>query len=182
MNRLIPLAASAALLLACDPPTYDPGVVAEEGLPAIRISFPNPGLADSTREEMPVCPDFNVVVQQENFEFSHENYDGDPISGEGHWHLHVDDAALATPVSAVADPFASAPTLEPGPHTLYAVLVQNNHLRLPESMVDPDTPQDVHAVEIIVVPFMDDEGEPTGCVGGGGGGGGYSMDTGDTGS
>ncbi|MCP4806646.1 MAG: hypothetical protein GY913_29200 [Proteobacteria bacterium] len=178
MTRFVPLGAAAFLLVACDPPPYEEPVAADDGFPSIRINFPNPGLADSDREDMPVCPTFNVVVVHNNFDFSHENYDGDPVSGEGHWHLHIDDPALASPLSAVADPFAAVPrALEPGQHTLYAVLVQNNHLRLPESMVDPETPQDVHAVEIlVVVPEMDEDGNSN-CVGGGSTGG-YPMDTG----
>ncbi len=127
--------------------------------------------------DMPVCPMFNVVVDVENFELSHDHYDGDPVEGEGHWHLYVDDPTLAAAQAAVADPYASpAEALEPGFHTVYVQLVQNNHLPLPESFVDPDAPQNVHAVEIMVSDDM------MTCVGGGNGGAGYGTDTGDTGN
>ena len=164
----------SALLLACAPPDYTPPVADEDPVyPTIKILFPNPGLADMATDELLVCPMFNVVVDVENFTLSHENYDGDPVEGEGHWHLYVDDATLSQAQAAVADPYASpAAALEPGFHTLYAQLVQNNHLPLPDSQVDQDLPQNVHAVEIMVSDDM------MNCVGGGNGGGGYGGDTG----
>ena len=175
MRRLTVLAPLVGLLVACDPPPFDPNAGEEEVFPSIRITFPNPGLANSSRDEMVMCPTFTVVVEHENFEFSHDHYDGDPIEGEGHWHLHVDDPNLETADNAMADPYSGLPNpLEDGNHTIYAVLVQNNHLRLPDAMVDPTTPQDVHAVEITVSDEM-------GCIGGGNTMMGYG-DTGDSGA
>ncbi len=163
-------------LLACAPPDYQPPTAeVQASFPSIRILFPNPALTASSADELLICPMFTVVVEVDNFELSHEHYGEDPVDGEGHWHLYVDDPDLDEPQAAVADPYASpSAALAPGFHSVYVQLVQNNHLPLPDSAVDPDNASNVHAVEIMVTDDM------MNCVGGGNGGGGY--DTGnDTG-
>lgn len=176
-------AASSLALVACAPPPVpldtDTGTAAVEPAdtrPSIRILFPNPAildtdaLCDGVDGPCPVvCPTFTVVVDVDNLDLSHEHYGLDPVEGEGHWHLHLDDPEFTGAAhSAVADPWATVvDPIEEGFHTIGGLVVQNNHFQLEEEQRGKD--RAVVEIEVrdlphcLMVPFGD---------------GNYSADTG----
>ena len=89
-----------AIAAACAPPAYETGASASDGYPAIKILFPNPSLAGEDDADAPVCSTFTVVVDVDNWELSTEGHGGDPVDGEGHWHLYIDDPQLTTATAA----------------------------------------------------------------------------------
>jgi hypothetical protein len=136
-------------VLACAPPDY---VGPEEALPSITILFPNPDYFSDVEDGRDVCPDFQVVVAIENFEF--QDPGGDDVAGEGHWHLHIDDPNLEAYVQVGDGEALDLETpLSPGPHTLYAALRQNKHGPLPDDMVENGS--DVSLSEIVVADSED---------------------------
>ena len=156
-------------LLACAPPPLPEETANPDADQAsIRILFPNPLYLDAERlcedivGDCPVmCPTFAVVVDVDNFVLDPDHYGDDPIFGEGHWHLHVDDPEFtAAARAAETQPWATLTSpLEEGFHVIGALLVQNNHFPLAAE----DRGEDRTVVEIEVrdtyyclsVPFGD---------------------------
>ena len=184
-----PFATLVALssLIACAPPDLpDPVVDTAEDTgtitpadtrPSIRVLFPNPNFLDEdelckdvTGPCPVVCPSFTVVVDVDNLEMSHENYGGDPVEGEGHWHLHLDDPEFAgAATAAVADPWATfIDPVSEGFHTVGALVVENNHFQLSEELQGRDRAQ--VEIEVRDVPH---------CLMAPFGDGNYSTDTGE---
>lgn len=155
-------------LLGCPPPEYVPPSaddtgVQEVGLPSIKILFPNPGLG--VDKSQPVCPNFTVVVEIDNFTLDPEAFSTDDVERFGHWHLHIDDPDLAMYVAVAGEPWVGFPgPAEEGPHTLYATLVGNSHRPLPDNLKGED-------VALSEINVQDVEG----CLGGGEPGEGYDS-------
>jgi len=152
LRPLFPLVLAG--LIACAPPPLpeDTGPSAQpaDTRPSIRILFPNPfyldeeALCDGIAGPCPVvCPSFTVVVDVDNLDLSHENYGGEPVAGEGHWHLHLDDPEFTgAAVAAVADPWATfVDPVSEGFHTIGALVVENNHFQLDEEQQGQDRAQ-----------------------------------------
>lgn len=134
-------------VLACAPPDY---VGPEEALPSITILFPNPDFFSEADEGRPICPQFQVVVQVENFEL--EDPSSDDVLGQGHWHLYLDDPDLVNYLVVGDDAVVDLPSpLTEGNHTLYAALRENSHGPLPEEQ----TGEDVSLSEITVADTED---------------------------
>lgn len=141
-------------VLACAPPDY---VGPEEALPSITILFPNPDFFSEVEEGRPICPDFQVVVQVENFEL--EDPSSEDVLGQGHWHLYLDDPDLVNYLVVGDDAVVDLPSpLTPGNHTLYAALRENSHGPLPEALAG----EDVSLSEITVADSEDCIGNQAG--------------------
>ena len=130
---------SAALLFglsACAPPPVSPG---------IELVFP------FSDDSLVYCTEFLVLVDIDQLLLSAENYDGDVVPGEGHWHLKIDDALYATSTNA----WLAVEGVEEGLRSLRVSLQGNDHADLE---VNGELFEDI--VEITV--GADDDG---GCVG-----------------
>lgn len=66
---------------------------------------------------------FNLRLQTENFIFTPQNVDGDPIPGEGHAHLYIDDAKIAR----IYGEWHHLETTPEGAETLTVALYANDH-------------------------------------------------------
>lgn len=131
-------------VFACAPPEY---VGPEALVPTITLLFPNPDHFSDSEKGRDICPDFQVVVQVENFVL--EDPGTVDVEGQGHWHLYIDDPDLLSYVAVGDGEVLDLPNpLEPGPYTLYAALRQNTHGPLPDEMVDNGS--DVSLSEIVV--------------------------------
>ena len=116
--------------------TYQPAspllpitAAANAGTPSIQILSPAPG---ST-----VSGDFTVKVAMTNFTVSGALFGKADLAGYGHWHLNVDSTTagmmgMATMLGmSGSDTFqASTKGLSVGPHTFFALLVDNQHAPL----------------------------------------------------
>jgi len=133
-------------------PAVDSGVAAADVLPSIRFVFPTSDLG------APVCPDFLVAVDIDNFEVLPPDPDADPIDGRGHWHLDDD---ITGDYFAVTDAFLDVTADLDGQasrnYRLTASLVNLNHT--PVSL--EAFPDSVHTVEFEVADSPD-------CLGDGG--------------
>ena len=126
-----------ALLLAgwgCAPPTISP---------SIELLFP------TSTEDVEYCSDLFVVVDVDSLAISTANYDGDPVAGEGHWHLYIDGELIKT----VVDSWTFATDIEDGLRSLVVSLHENDH-----ALIEIDGVSFQDTVEIQVA-----DGE--GCVG-----------------
>lgn len=146
-------------LAACEPPPYDASEADDTGSlsPSIRVLFPE----SSTSARY--CATFMVAVDVDNFVLSEEHYGGDPVEGEGHWHLLDGNDVVQPTFEEYAFIPAEAP-LADGDHVLKAQLVGNNH--------QPFSPDIYYQVEITVLDGVDPESGEM-CVGGGAGMSGY---------
>lgn len=104
----------------------------EKGTPSIRIVSPKPG---ST-----VRGDFDLTVQPKNFEFSCDLYGKKDVAGYGHWHANVDSTtkgmmgmATMLGMSCQRTFHVSLAGIEPGPHTFFAILEDNQHAPTPKA-------------------------------------------------
>jgi hypothetical protein len=102
---------------------------ANPGTPSIQILSPKPG---ST-----VSGDFVVKVAITNFTVSNALFGKPNLTGYGHWHLNVDSTTagmmgMATMLGMSGTDMLQASTkgLSPGPHTFFALLVDNQHAPL----------------------------------------------------
>lgn len=66
---------------------------------------------------------FNLRLQTENFIFTPQNVDGDPIPGEGHAHLYIDDVKIAR----IYGEWHHLESLPEGAKTLTVALYANDH-------------------------------------------------------
>ena len=124
-------------------------------MPTITILFPNPDHFSVDEKGRDICPDFQMVVQVEDFVL--EEPSTEDVDGRGHWHLYVDDPDLENYLGVGDAEVIDMPApLTPGPHTLYAALRQNTHGPLPEDMVENGS--DVSLSEIVV-------GDSEDCIG-----------------
>jgi ribosomal protein L24E len=103
-----------------------------EGKPSIRIVSPKPG---ST-----VHGSFDMIVQPTNFEFSCALYGKPNVAGYGHWHANVDSTtkgmmgmATMLGMSCQRAFHVSLAGIEPGPHTFFAILEDNQHAPTPKA-------------------------------------------------
>lgn len=103
--------------------------VATTGTPTISIVSPAPGTE--------VSGDFTVTVAVTDFTFSEDLCGKANLDGYGHWHLNVDSTTgpmmgMMTMLGmSGSDTFnASTEGLPPGPHTFFAIVVDNQHAPL----------------------------------------------------
>lgn len=137
------------LALACAPPEY---VGPEPVVPTITILFPNPDYFSDSERNRPICPDFQIVVEVDNFELAGASTED--VDGQGHWHLYIDDPALENYLAVGDGEVIDMPDpLSAGNHTLYAALRQNTHGPLPEDMVENES--DLGLSEITVADSED---------------------------
>ena len=119
----IRLVASTALLIGCGTPPPPDATADTE--PAIRFVFPTSELAQ------PVCPDFLVAVDIDNFDLVDPNGDATAVDGRGHWHLDDD---ITGDYLVVEEPFVDATADLDGEssrnYRLTAALVNINHTPL----------------------------------------------------
>lgn len=66
---------------------------------------------------------FNLRLETENFIFTPQNVDGDPIAGEGHAHLYIDDVKIAR----IYGEWHHLESLPDGAETLTVALYANDH-------------------------------------------------------
>ena len=111
------------------------------GTPAIKILSPAPGSS--------VSGDFTVTVDVKNFTVSEALFGKPNLAGYGHWHLNVDSLTSGMMgrgtmlgMSGSNTFQASTKGLPAGPHTFFAVLVDNQHA--------PLNPAVVASVELVV--------------------------------
>ena len=110
-----------------------PAIMGEqEGKPSIRILSPKPGAT--------VHGSFNMTVQPKNFEFSCALYGKPNVAGYGHWHANVDSTtkgmmgmATMLGMSCQHTFHVSLAGIEPGPHTFFAILEDNQHAPTPKA-------------------------------------------------
>ncbi len=69
---------------------------------------------------------WNIHLMTENFRFSPENINKEPIEGEGHAHLYIDGKKISRLYGA----WFYLRNLSPGAHTLLVSLNGNNHAEL----------------------------------------------------
>jgi hypothetical protein len=105
--------------------------VANPGRPGITIVAPKPG---ST-----VSESFDLVVKPTNFRFSCALYGKDDLAGWGHWHANVDATdkgmmgmGTMLGMSCMRRFHVSLAGIEPGKHTFFAILEDNQHAPTPE--------------------------------------------------
>jgi hypothetical protein len=106
--------------------------VEEKGKPSIRILSPKAG---ST-----VHGGFDLTVQPKNFEFSCALYGKKDVAGYGHWHANVDSTtkgmmgmATMLGMSCQRSFHVSLAGIEPGTHTFFAILEDNQHAPTPHA-------------------------------------------------
>jgi len=89
--------------------------------PAISIVSPTAGET--------VSGDFDVVVEVTDFNLSAPLFGKTDLDGFGHWHAFIDEPAKPhmLRMSGADTLTVSTAGLEPGPHTIFAVLVDNLH-------------------------------------------------------
>ena len=121
--------------------TYQPAkalapitAAANAGTPAIKILSPAPGSS--------VFGDFTVTVDVKNFTVSEALFGKPNLAGYGHWHLNVDSLTSGMMgmgtmlgMSGTTTFQASTKGLSAGPHTFYALLVDNQHAPLSPAVV-----------------------------------------------
>lgn len=140
-------------LAGCAPPALpeDP-----DGGPAVRFVFPTSDL------DGPVCPDFLVAVNIDNFEVVPPDASATPEDGHGHWHLDDDITGDYFPLEdSFLDFSAELDGAASRAYRLTASLVNIDHSPLDQGRF----PLSVATVEFDVA---DEEG----CLGGGGAGAG----------
>jgi len=106
--------------------------------PTITIVSPAPGTE--------VSGDFTVTVAVTDYNLSEDLFGKTNVPGYGHWHLNVDSTTgpmmgMMTMLGmSGSDTFqASTQGLTPGPHTFFAILVDNQHAPLmPEVIAQVD--------------------------------------------
>lgn len=164
MLRYVSLCPLLASLCACAPPSYTPDTGGNEtGVgddtsacvdtspapdPSIQIIFPE---SSST---VYYCSTLMVAVHIQNFVLSAEHTGGDPVDGEGHWHLYDGADYLGQTYKEYLF-VGESKALSEGEHVLVAELVQNNHQPFDddifyqaEILVD-DTPPDDPETEAV---------------------------------
>jgi hypothetical protein len=104
----------------------------QKGKPSIRILSPKPG---ST-----VHGGFDLTVQPKNFEFSCALYGKKNVAGYGHWHANVDSTtkgmmgmATMLGMSCQRTFHVSLAGIEPGAHTFFAILEDDQHAPTPNA-------------------------------------------------
>lgn len=165
MTRAILPLALAAASAGCAPPPYsvpedtgggdtsDSGHTGETAVPpppepTVRIIFPE---SSST---VYYCTTFMVAVDVDNLVMTEEHFGGDPVEGEGHWHLYVDGSYVgATWKEYYFVPEAKA--LTEGEHQLDVRLAGNDHQAFDpeisyqvEILVDDTPPDDPGTEEV----------------------------------
>ena len=79
--------------------------------------------------QLEVLPDpvkernYSLHLVTENFRFAPESVSRDPVPGEGHGHVYVDDFLFCRAYG----PWVHLPRLKPGRHVIYVTLNWNNH-------------------------------------------------------
>jgi hypothetical protein len=106
--------------------------VANPGTPGISIVSPKPGTT--------VSKAFDLVVKPKNFRFSCALYGKDNHAGWGHWHANVDATdkgmmgmATMLGMSCGRRFHVSLAGIEPGKHTFFAILEDNQHAPTPKA-------------------------------------------------
>jgi hypothetical protein len=104
----------------------------EQGKPSIRILSPKPGAT--------VHGGFDLTVQPKDFEFSCALYGKKNVDGYGHWHANVDSTtkgmmgmATMLGMSCQRTFHVSLAGIDPGPHTFFAILEDNQHAPTPKA-------------------------------------------------
>jgi len=104
--------------------------------PTLSIVSPAPGTE--------VSGDFTVTVAVTDFTFSDALFGKPNLDGYGHWHLNVDSTTgpmmgMMTMLGmSGTDTFqASTQGLAPGPHTFFAIVVDNQHAPLMDVAIAP---------------------------------------------
>jgi hypothetical protein len=126
-------ACAVPLLLAgaCAPPPLDGD---GSGTPSVRFIFPTSDLAG------PVCPDFFVAVDIDNFALVEPDANSGPIDGQGHWHLDDeitgDYYPLVEPYSRVEADLAGDTTRA---YRMTATLVNVDHSALSGDQAGTET-------------------------------------------
>jgi hypothetical protein len=119
--------------------TYEPTqapkpleAVANPGTPGIKVVAPKPGAT--------VSREFDLVVKPTNFRFSCDLYGKDNLAGWGHWHANVDATdkgmmGMGTMLGmSCSKRFrVSLAGIEPGKHTFFAILEDNQHAPTPKA-------------------------------------------------
>ena len=103
----------------------------------------------TSASDVEYCSDLFVVVDIDLLTISSANYDGDPVPGEGHWHLYVDGELIKTSV----DDWTTLTELEDGMRSIVVSLHENDHTLLE---IDGNSFQDTVEIQV-------EDGE--GCVG-----------------
>ena len=103
-----------------------------QGKPSIRILSPKPGAT--------VHGGFDLTVQPKDFEFSCALYGKKNVDGYGHWHANVDSTtkgmmgmATMLGMSCQRTFHVSLAGIDPGPHTFFAILEDNQHAPTPKA-------------------------------------------------
>jgi hypothetical protein len=66
---------------------------------------------------------YMVRIRTQNFRFAPDKISADPVPGEGHGHVYVDDVMISRALSG----WYHIPKLEPGEHTVLVTLNWNDH-------------------------------------------------------
>ena len=66
---------------------------------------------------------YMVRIRTQNFRFAPDKISADPVPGEGHGHVYVDDVMISRALSG----WYHIPKLEPGRHTVLVTLNWNDH-------------------------------------------------------
>lgn len=100
------------------------------GTPSIRILSPKPGAT--------VHGGFNLTIEPKNFVFSCALYGKPDVAGYGHWHINVDSTSKGTMgmgtmlgMSCAHTFHVSLAGINPGPHTFFAILEDDQHAPTP---------------------------------------------------
>ncbi|MBS1885707.1 MAG: hypothetical protein JSU06_00800 [Actinobacteria bacterium] len=100
------------------------------GKPSIKILSPKPGET--------VSGGFDITVEPTNFKFSCALYGKEDVPGYGHWHINVDSTSKGMMgmgtmlgMSCRRTFHVSLAGIEPGPHTFYAILEDDQHAPTP---------------------------------------------------
>ncbi len=144
---------AAGVFISCAPPPLPTGADTGADGPSIRFVFPTSSLAS------PVCSDFLVAVDIDNFEVVAPAPESAPIDGKGHWHLDDDitgDYYVLT--DAYTELTADLDGTDSRSYRLTASLVNVDHTPLAQASF----PASVATVEFEVADTSD-------CLGNGGG-------------
>jgi hypothetical protein len=109
------------------PPAYPFEIMPAGAHSHQQTEVPQGKAAPSLRLE--VLPDpvkegnYSLHLVTENFGFAPESVSRDPVLGEGHGHVYVDDFLFCRAYG----PWVHIPRLKPGRHVIYVTLNWNNH-------------------------------------------------------
>ncbi len=81
---------------------------------------------------------FTLTVNVQNFFFSNSSYGKELVTGVGHWHIFLDQVMMSNMLTMTFTDSQQVylTGVAPGPHTFYAVLVNNQHM--PFMVMTPD--------------------------------------------